>query len=163
MQHYCVLVVDDSLVIRSLMTQIFEADPEITRIGAVATTDAATTYLQAQKVDVVVLDLEMPGTSGLQYLPTLNRMNIPVVVLSGHANEGSDTRGAALMLGASACFDKAHAVRESSGLIGIVKAAASRTFRLNEGDESLLAKVQARVRAEADELGIRREWTAVHS
>jgi len=119
------LIVDDSLVIRAMMTDVLQKDRDINIVGAAASCAEAGKILSQTLVDVVTLDVEMPGVSGLDYLDTLVRRGIPVVMLSGQTGEGSQDRATALAKGAVACFDKANAVRQSSDLIRMVKDAAN--------------------------------------
>jgi len=144
MEHFRVLVIDDSLVIRAMMTNVLEKDREIEVIGAAADAAEADKILADCRADVITLDINMPGTNGLDYLETLKQRKIPVVMLSGQTSEGSEVSGAALMLGASACFNKARAVDDAPTLIKLVKAAASGKVRLGSADSRALASARAR-------------------
>ncbi|WP_340317566.1 response regulator [Rhizorhabdus argentea] len=119
-----VLIVDDSLVIRAMMTGVLEKDKGLAVVGAASCASEAARILSETIVDVVTLDIEMPGTSGLEYLQTLTRKRIPVVMLSGHTADGSGAREQALERGAYACFDKANAVRDAGQLLKLIKEAA---------------------------------------
>ena len=119
-----VLIVDDSLVIRAMMTGVLEKDKEVTVVGAASSASEAARILSETIVDVVTLDIEMPGTSGLEYLQVLTKKRIPVVMLSGHTADGSGMREEALGRGAFACFDKANAVRDAGQLLKLIKEAA---------------------------------------
>jgi chemotaxis response regulator CheB len=119
-----VLVVDDSLVIRGMLTSILEADRNIRVVGAVSTAADADTVIAQHIVDVITLDVEMPGTNGLDYLPSLVRRRIPTIILSSRASDKSEVRDVALSRGASSCFDKANAVRDASILLASIKVAA---------------------------------------
>lgn len=143
MEQINVLVVDDSLVIRGMIVNILEKDPEITVVGAAASAADADTMLRQHIVDVVTLDIEMPGLSGMDYLPSLARRRIPTVMLSGQTVEGSEERSWALRQGASACFNKAHAVRDAADLIKQVKNAAHRSVRLSAQDAAALTGTAA--------------------
>ena len=145
MEHFRVLIVDDSLVIRAMMTNVLEKDRQIEVIGAAADAAEADRILASGHPDVVTLDINMPGISGLDYLETLKQQQIPVIMLSGQTSEGSDVRGAALMMGASACFNKARAVDDAPTLIKLVKAAASGKVRLGTADTFALARARARL------------------
>ena len=139
MEQVHVLVVDDSLVIRGMIVSLLEKDPGITVVGAAASAADADEILRNKIVDVVTLDIEMPGVSGMEYLQSLSRRHIPTVMLSGRTVEGSEERGAALRQGASACFNKANAVRESATLIQQIKDAAQKKVRLSREDAAALA------------------------
>lgn len=119
-----VLVVDDSLVIRGMLTNIFEADKRLRLVGAVSTAAEADRVIAQQIVDVVTLDVEMPGVNGLDYLVSLARRHIPTIILSSRASEDSEVRSIALSRGASSCFNKANAVRDAAILLHDVVVAA---------------------------------------
>lgn len=140
MEPINVLVVDDSLVIRGMIVSILEKDPEITVVGAAASAADADVILRNNIVDVVTLDIEMPGVSGLDYLPSLARRHIPTIMLSGRTIEGSEENGAALHQGATACFNKANAVRDAQTLIRQIKDVAHKKVRLSAGDTAALAQ-----------------------
>lgn len=124
MEPINVLVVDDSLVIRGMIVSILEKDPEITVVGVAASAADADAVLRSRIVDVVTLDIEMPGVSGFDYLPSLARRHIPTIMLSGRTIEGSEESDTALSHGATACFNKANAVRDANGLIRKIKEVA---------------------------------------
>jgi chemotaxis response regulator CheB len=130
------LIIDDSLVIRAMMTDLLQKAEGINIVGAVGSTADASRMLATRQVDVVTLDIEMPGINGLDYLDTLVRRGVPVVMLSGQTVEGSDMRAKALGRGASACFDKAHAVRDAQELIKLIKDVARHRARLNPVDHA---------------------------
>lgn len=96
-----VLIVDDSAVVRQLLTEILSADPQIEVIGS-----AADPYLAREKIkrgnpDVITLDVEMPRMDGLAFLQNLMRLHpLPVVMISSLTQRGADTTLAALALGA---------------------------------------------------------------
>jgi len=98
-----VLIVDDSVVVRRIMTKVFEADPRFAVTGAVASGDQAIAFARPHAVDLVLLDMQMPGLDGLQVLPQIlaGRRKIHVVLLSGTCREGSELALQALALGAS--------------------------------------------------------------
>lgn len=144
MEPINVLVVDDSLVIRGMIISILEKDPEITVVGVAASAADADAILRTKIVDVITLDIEMPGVSGLDYLPSLARRHIPTIMLSGRMVEGSEENGAALHQGAAACFNKANAVRDAKILIRQIKDAAHKKVRLSVGDSAALALASGR-------------------
>lgn len=107
-----------------MMTGVLEKDKGLAVVGAASSASEAARILSETIVDVVTLDIEMPGTSGLEYLQTLTKKRIPVVMLSGHTADGSGAREQALERGAYACFDKANAVRDAGQLLKLIKEAA---------------------------------------
>jgi two-component system chemotaxis response regulator CheB len=144
-----VLIVDDSLVIRGVLTGLFEKDPGLNVIGAAASVEEADAVIANKIVDVVTLDINMPGTNGLAYLLTLKRRHIPAVMLSGSTAEGSEVRAGALLLGAAACFNKADAVKDGPALIQLIKAAALHQVKLSHADMVAMENRQQSLRANA--------------
>jgi len=120
-----VLIVDDSLVIRGMLSSIIESDPRLRVVGAVASAEDADAVIGRQIVDVVTLDIEMPGISGLDYLSSLARRRIPAVMLSSRiGDKKSKDAEIALARGAITCFNKTEAVRGAAELLGSVREAA---------------------------------------
>lgn len=139
-----VLVVDDSVTIRAMMRQVLESDKEIRIAGLAASADEADAILRDGLVDVVTLDVEMPGKSGLEYLEELQRKRpTPVIMLSSYTARGEEMRAKALLLGASGCFNKANAMREKDRLIKLVKDAAHREARLDQDDRAAVRAMEA--------------------
>ena len=139
-----VLVVDDSVTIRAMMRQVLESDPEIRIAGMAGSADEADAILADNLVDVITLDVEMPGRSGLDYLEDIRaRSPTPVIMLSSYTARGEEMRAKALMLGAAGCFNKANAVREKARLIQLVKDAAHRESRLDREDSQALEALRA--------------------
>jgi two-component system chemotaxis response regulator CheB len=95
-----VLVIDDSAVLRQFMTQLAERRGELVVVTA-ADPMIAEKKLQQLRPDVILLDLEMPRMSGLEFLRRqMRRDPIPVVVCSSFARAGSELAIAALAEGA---------------------------------------------------------------
>ncbi len=102
------LVVDDSVVVRTVIERILNADPGFAVVHKTSSAEHALAYLREHEVDLVLLDIELPGKSGLAALPTVLRTNprAKVVILSGNCEEGSAAAIEALALGASDIFAK---------------------------------------------------------
>lgn len=98
-----VMVVDDSVVVRTVMERILNADPAFRVVHKTNSAEQALGYLAGHEVDLVLLDIELPGQSGLAALPAILRANPrgKVVILSGNCDEGSAAAMEALALGAS--------------------------------------------------------------
>ena len=137
-----VLIIDDSLVIRAMLAGLFEKDRWLNVVGVAASAEEASAILEKRHVDVVTLDVDMPGIDGLTYLQTLNAQHIPAVMLSGRTAEGSETRVGALLLGAAACFNKADAVKNATALIQLIKASALHRVKLSRTDAAALLKAR---------------------
>ena len=96
-----VLIVDDSALIRQLLTEILSSDPGITVVGTAPDPFVARDKIKALNPDVITLDIEMPGMDGLSFLERLMALRpMPVVVVSTLTQKGADTAVRALELGA---------------------------------------------------------------
>src|ERR1700749_5190798 len=98
---YKVLVVDDSSLMRQLLTEILSLDPELEVIGTASDPFVAREKIKALNPDVLTLDIEMPRMDGLTFLEKLMRGHpMPVVMISSLTDRGADTTLRALSLGA---------------------------------------------------------------
>ncbi|OAM88613.1 chemotaxis response regulator protein-glutamate methylesterase [Termitidicoccus mucosus] len=96
-----VLVVDDSAVVRRLVSETLSQDPEIVVVGTAIDPYAAREKIVSLKPDVLTLDLEMPRMDGLTFLRILmTERPMPVVIMSSLTQSGSHQAIEALRLGA---------------------------------------------------------------
>ncbi len=96
-----VLVVDDSALIRSLLSEIIRADPQLQLVGAASDAFVARDLIKKHAPDVITLDVEMPRMDGLTFLDKLMRGRpTPVVMISSLTEQGSESTLRALELGA---------------------------------------------------------------
>ncbi|WP_187336723.1 protein-glutamate methylesterase/protein-glutamine glutaminase [Novosphingopyxis iocasae] len=121
------VVIDDSFVMRSLVSHTLQQDPEIEVVGTACDVTSARQIIKSLDPDVITLDVEMPGMDGINFLERLMRLRpMPVVMLSTLTSRGADATLAALELGAFDCVDKAIlSDTGSTSLADTVKAAAS--------------------------------------
>ncbi|MDF7776253.1 chemotaxis-specific protein-glutamate methyltransferase CheB [Sphingomonas sp. AOB5] len=98
-----VLIVDDSVVARSVLGRMIDGTRRFMVAGAVSDAHAALQYLKTQEVDIILLDIEMPGIDGLTALPDLLAAGrgAKVLVVSSSADEGAAATVQALALGAA--------------------------------------------------------------
>ena len=98
-----VMLVDDSLVVRSILERIVDGTPGLQVCASVASAHDALAFLASEPVDVVVLDIEMPGMNGIDALPHIleRAANARVLILSSNCVEGGPAAIEALALGAS--------------------------------------------------------------
>ena len=98
-----VMLVDDSLVVRSILERIVDQRPGLKICASVASAHDALDYLSREPVDVVVLDVEMPGMTGIDALPHIleRAEKARVLILSSNCVEGGPAAIEALALGAS--------------------------------------------------------------
>ncbi len=96
-----VLVIDDSALIRQLLTEILNSDPDIEVVGSAVDPLIARQKIKELTPDVLTLDIEMPRMDGLSFLRNLMRLRpMPVVMISTLTQKGADTTMEALSLGA---------------------------------------------------------------
>jgi two-component system chemotaxis response regulator CheB len=96
-----VLIVDDSRMIRDILTDILKEQPDIQVVGAAADAFEARDMIRSLNPDVITLDVEMPKMNGLEFLDKLMRARpTPVVMISSFTERGSEITFRALELGA---------------------------------------------------------------
>jgi len=96
-----VLIVDDSALIRSVMKEIINSQPDMDVVGVAPDPLVARDLIKQTNPDVLTLDVEMPKMDGLEFLEKLMRLRpMPVVMVSSLTERGSDITMRALELGA---------------------------------------------------------------
>ncbi|MGE0385477.1 MAG: chemotaxis response regulator protein-glutamate methylesterase [Gammaproteobacteria bacterium] len=96
-----VLVVDDSALIRRMLTEILQSDPGIEVVGTASDPYVARERIKETNPDVLTLDVEMPRMDGLSFLRNLMRLRpMPVLMVSSLTERGADVTLEALELGA---------------------------------------------------------------
>jgi len=96
-----VLIVDDSALVRSLLSDILRADPGIEVVGVAGDAHVAREKIKLLNPDVLTLDVEMPKMDGLTFLKNLMRLRpMPVVMVSSLTERGADVTLDALAIGA---------------------------------------------------------------
>lgn len=96
-----VLIVDDSALMRQILTKVLSSDPELEVVGAAPDPHVARQMIKELNPDVVTLDVEMPRMDGLTFLERIMRLRpTPVVMVSTLTQKGADTALQALDLGA---------------------------------------------------------------
>jgi two-component system chemotaxis response regulator CheB len=96
-----VLIVDDSAIVRTMLSNALKSEPDIEVVGLAADPFAARDLILAQKPDVITLDIEMPKMDGLTFLRQLMAEKpLPVVIVSSVTQAGSTASIDALAAGA---------------------------------------------------------------
>ena len=96
-----VIVVDDSALVRSLLSEIISRQPDMECVGAANDPLIAREMIRELDPDVVTLDIEMPKMDGLEFLARLMRLRpMPVVMISTLTERGAEITMRALELGA---------------------------------------------------------------
>jgi two-component system chemotaxis response regulator CheB len=104
-----VLIVDDSAVVRKLVTDALSLDPEIEVVGTAMDPYDARDKIKALNPDVLTLDLEMPRMDGLTFLKIIMAQRpLPVIIMSSLTQQGSAHALEALRLGAFDVLAKPH-------------------------------------------------------
>ena len=119
-----VLVVDDSVVIRRIVSSVLDDDPDITVVGTAANGRLALDKLDALRPDIVILDVEMPVMDGLATLRELRRTHptLPVVMFSTVTERGAMATLDALAAGATDYVTKPTHATSASASVDRVRA-----------------------------------------
>lgn len=95
------MIVDDSELIRSLLSEILSSDTALDVVGTASDAFDAREKIKKLKPDIITLDVEMPGMDGITFLKNLMRLRpMPVVMISTLTEKGADTTIKAMELGA---------------------------------------------------------------
>lgn len=96
-----VLIVDDSAIIRTLLTKIISSDPELEVVGSAPDPYVARDKLAELKPDVMTLDVEMPRMDGVTFLEkVMAHMPTRTIIISSLTSKGSETALRAMEAGA---------------------------------------------------------------
>ena len=96
-----VLIIDDSLLIRKVLTEILNSSPDIEVVGAAEDPLIAREMIKQLNPDVLTLDIEMPRMDGITFLRNLMRLRpMPVVMISALTESNAEVTLTALELGA---------------------------------------------------------------
>jgi two-component system chemotaxis response regulator CheB len=126
-----VLIVDDSSLIRQLLSMLLSSDPEIEVVGAAPDPYVARDMIKSLNPDVVTLDVEMPRMDGLSFLRKIMALHpLPVVMVSTLTQANADVTIQALEIGA-------------------VDFVAKPTSQLDKGMEVLATQLQTKIKEAA--------------
>jgi two-component system chemotaxis response regulator CheB len=135
-----VLIVDDSALVRQLLTEILGADPAIEVVGTAQDAYMAREKIKRFNPDVLTLDVEMPKMDGIQFLRNLMRLRpMPVVMCSSLTERGADVTLDALALGA---------------IDFVTKPKVDLAYKLEDYAQEIVAKVRAAARARVRTLSV---------
>ncbi len=136
-----VLVIDDSALMRNIISRLIEKDGSLEVAGTAMNGRFGLNKIPRLNPDVIVLDLEMPEMNGIDFLKEMHSMNIeiPVVILSSIAKKGARVTMEALALGASDFITKPSGSspdeleKVGQQLVSVLKAYGS-DFRRKKGE-----------------------------
>jgi len=141
------LIVDDSAVVRQLLTEILGEDRDIEVVGTAPDPHVARDKIKRLDPDVITLDVEMPRMDGLTFLRNVMRLRpMPVVMISSLTQKGADVTLEALELGAVDFVSKP-VVGVAQGLAGYA--------------DEIRTKVKVAARARVQQHGVRARLKAV--
>ena len=102
------MIADDSQVARAVLTRMVESNRDFQVVAAAGNVSEALDALKTVMVDIVLLDVEMPGTNGLEGLPAILAAGAgaQVVIVSSLAEKGAEVTIRALAQGASDALPK---------------------------------------------------------
>jgi len=151
-----VLVIDDSALVRKLLSEILNADPEIEVVGTAIDPYQAREKIKKLKPDVLTLDIEMPRMDGVTFLKNLMRLHpLPVVMVSSLTEAGAHVTLEALEIGAidfvaKPKVDLANSLTDyAQEIIQKVKTAATVNVQMQAIDKPDIKKVPPKLSADA--------------
>ncbi|WP_169053633.1 response regulator [Alteraurantiacibacter aquimixticola] len=107
MSNVRVLIVDDSAAMRALFCDILDQAKGVEVVGTARSADEARDQIDELNPDVLTLDVEMPGMTGMEFLAEImGSKPMPVIMLSSVTQQGTGTAQKAIELGAVDCFPK---------------------------------------------------------
>lgn len=124
-----VLIIDDSPTMRAVLAVRLSGHADIQVVGLAGSAAEGRAMIKELEPDVVTLDIEMPGMNGLEFLGKIMSLRpMPVIIVSGLTQDGSDATAQALALGAVDCYCKvdhgAAGINDDGGLAEMVRNAA---------------------------------------
>ncbi len=111
-----VMIVDDAVVVRSLLTRWIDAEPGMQVVASLRTGREAVAQIERSNAEVVMLDVEMPELDGISALPLLLRQksDLVVIMVSTLTRRSAEISLRALALGAADCIPKPETMRETT-------------------------------------------------
>ena len=152
-----VLIVDDSALVRQILTEICNSDPGIKVVGVAQDPFDAREKIKKLNPDVLTLDVEMPRMDGVTFLSNLMRLRpMPVVMVSSLTEKGADVTLQAMELGAVDFVSKpksdlSHSLEDyAEEIIGKIKVAAKARVKPLSRQKPKTATLQVAPKHSAD-------------
>jgi two-component system chemotaxis response regulator CheB len=98
-----IMIVDDSVVVRKVLTSVLSGDPDLAIAGWASNGRLALAKLETLRPDIILLDIEMPQMNGLETIPGIRKIlpHTPIIMFSTLTERGAEATLDALSLGAS--------------------------------------------------------------
>lgn len=168
-----VMVVDDSLIVRSAFSRLIEQEESLELAAAVSTAEDALQLLSTEQVEVILLDLEMPGMGGLDALPKMiaRAKDAKILVVSSFTADGAEATVEALALGAadtlqkpaSGGFDRAYRERLVARIHALGKKPLRREIKTASGADSAAITLRPASRQRAEIVAIGASTGGIHA
>ncbi|MBE9188080.1 chemotaxis response regulator protein-glutamate methylesterase, partial [Microcoleus sp. LEGE 07076] len=147
-----VLIVDDSVVVRRLLSNVLDGDAALEVVGTAPNGKIALAKISQVHPDLIVLDVEMPEMDGLETLAAIRKLDgdIPVIMFSALTELGAVTSLNALALGATDYVTKPHNMMSKEAAIEQVREQLIPKIKAfcNGGNRKNLGKIPATKNAE---------------
>lgn len=152
-----VMVVDDAVVVRSLLARWIDAEPDMQIVASLRTGREAVAQIERSEADVVMLDIDMPELDGISALPLLlqKKRGLVVIMVSTLTRRSAEISLRALALGAADYIPKPHSARETTTSISFRRELIEKIRTLAHG--GVLARIHARVPAPNTDPPVRSE------
>ncbi|HCH32602.1 MAG TPA: chemotaxis response regulator protein-glutamate methylesterase [Oceanospirillaceae bacterium] len=140
MKLISVLVIDDSALMRKLLTDIINADPGMEVVGVAEDPYVARDQIKLLNPDVLTLDIEMPKMNGITFLRNLMRLRpMPVVMVSTLTEKGASATLESMELGALDYVAKS-TLQEDRGIAKFSKMVLEKVLMASQANVNALAK-----------------------
>ncbi len=146
-----ILVVDDSVVVRRMLSEMLSNDPAIESVSTASNGKIALARIPQVNPDAIILDVEMPELDGLQTLTEIRRFNkiLPVIMFSTVTARGAGATLDALALGANDYVTKPSSRSGTVGQLALVyqdlvekiKAHAHYSSEVADGDAPIISRL----------------------
>ena len=124
-----ILIVDDSVVVRKILSEVLSQDPDLEVAGTAGNGHIELAKFASLRPDLILLDVEMPEMDGLETLAELRKLDahVPIVMFSTLTESGAATTLSALSLGASDYCSKPSNTSSLADSTKTLRRASSRT------------------------------------
>ena len=139
MKKISVLVIDDSALMRKLLTDVIDADPRMEVVGVAVDPYDARDKIKKLSPDVLTLDIEMPKMNGITFLRNLMRLRpMPVVMVSTLTEKGATATLQSMELGALDYVAKS-VLQEDAGLEKFATMVVDKVYMASKANVAALA------------------------